>query len=98
MPAGIDAEESGDIGKAYGAAGVRAMLPTRLDLTRPPRRYSIRRASRQSDFFGRARTRRKWRTGLFAMTPKRLAALMMPPARVNETSTIIRKKQVNAGQ
>lgn len=100
MPAGIDAEESGDIGRAYGAVGVRAMLPTRLDLTR--RLGGILAAAHHGGLiFTDGSHTPKVADGLFAMTPKRLAALMLPPSRQTDTTAKAApgttKKHANAG-
>jgi flagellar biosynthesis protein FlhF len=100
MPAGIDAEESGEIGRAYGGIGVRSILPTRLDITR--RLGGILSAAHHGGLiFAEGSHTSKVADGLFALTPRRLAALLMPPARQAEPSKIAphRKKQTaNAGQ
>lgn len=111
MPAGIDADESGDIGKAYGAIGVKSFIPTRLDMTR--RLGGILSAAYHGGLsFAEGSHTSKVADGLFTMTPKRLAGLLMPqslrsePAAkptepektVKKTETPTRKKQTaNAG-
>jgi flagellar biosynthesis protein FlhF len=100
MPAGIDAEESGEIGRAYAAVGVKSMLPTRLDITR--RLGGILSAAHHGGLiFAEGSHTPKVADGLFMMTPKRLAALLMPQARQTQDKSAVkppRKKQtVNAG-
>ncbi len=100
MPAGIDAEESGEIGRAYGALGVRSILPTRLDITR--RLGGILSAAHHGGLiFAEGSHTPKVADGLFALTPRRLAALLMPQNRQTEPNNMTpnRKKQTaNAGQ
>jgi len=99
MPAGIDADESGEIGRAYGTLGVRSVLPTRLDITR--RLGGILSAAHHGGLiFAEGSHTPKVADGLFALTPKRLAALLMPPTRQPDSKSAnpLRKKQTaNAG-
>jgi flagellar biosynthesis protein FlhF len=94
MPAGIDAEESGELGRAYGGIGIRTVLPTRLDITR--RLGGILSAAHHGGLiFAEGSHTSKVADGLFALTPKRLAALLMPPTRRtdNRQTTTNRHKQ-----
>jgi flagellar biosynthesis protein FlhF len=91
LPAGIDADESGEIGRVYGALGVRSILPTRLDIAR--RLGGVLSAAHHGGLiFAEGSHTPKVADGLFALTPRRLAALLMPQARLNDTATNTRKK------
>ncbi len=75
MPAGIDAEESGDIARAYAALGVRWMMPTRLDIAR--RFGGLLQAAQSGGMaFSDASNTPQVANGLAAMTPRDLCALL----------------------
>ena len=75
MPAGIDAEEAGDIARAYAALGVRWMMPTRLDIAR--RFGGLLQAAQQGGMaFSDASNTPQVANGLTAMTPKDLCSLL----------------------
>lgn len=77
MPAGGDAEESGEIARSYAAVGVRWMLSTRLDIAR--RFGGLLQAAHQGGMaFADASNTPQVAEGLMAMTPKALCNLLMP--------------------
>jgi flagellar biosynthesis protein FlhF len=79
MPAGGDAEESGEIARIYASAGVRWMLSTRLDIAR--RFGGLLQAAQQGGMaFADASATPQVADGLSAMTPKSLCDLLMPGA------------------
>ncbi len=99
LPAGVDADESGEIGRAYAALGIRSILPTRLDIAR--RLGGILSAAHHGGMvFAEGSHTAKVADGLFTLTPRRLASLLMPQARQADarTATAARKRQTaNAG-
>ena len=79
MPAGADADESGEIARAYATLGVTKMMPTRLDIAR--RLGGLLAAAHcGSLIFADASNTPKVADGLIGMSPKRLAYLLMPEA------------------
>ena len=86
MPAGIDADESGELARIYAALGVRSMLPTRLDLAR--RLGGLLGAAHHGGLiFADASNTPKVADGLITLSPRRLAQLLMPQAaRKQQTS------------
>ncbi len=77
MPAGADADESGEIGRIYAAIGARSMLPTRLDIAR--RMGGILAAAHHGGLiFADASNTAQVADGLFALSPQRLSHLLMP--------------------
>lgn len=79
MPAGMDAAESGDIARAYGSLGIEAMISTRLDIAK--RLGGLLGAAQcGSLYFAEASNKPKVAEGLFSMSPKGLARLLMPEA------------------
>lgn len=100
MPAGTDAEESGEIARVYGTLGVNSMLPTRIDISR--RLGGLLSAAHYGGLiFADASHTPKVADGLIGLSPKRLTALLMPEAvRKTQGRTHIgagRKQTVNAG-
>lgn len=84
MPAGTDANESGEIARVYGPLGVRYMLPTRLDFAR--RLGGLLSAAHYGGLvFADASNTPQVAEGLIALSPRKLVNLLMPE--------IIRKKQ-----
>ncbi len=80
MPAGIDAEESGEMARIFAAVGVRWMMPARLDLAR--RMGGLLQAAHQGGMsFADASSTPHVADGLKPMTPKTLCNLLMPAAR-----------------
>lgn len=101
MPAGIDADESGEIARIYAALGVRQMLATRLDIGR--RLGGLMSAAHYGGLiFADASDTSQVAEGLFALSPDRLANLLMPQpprttnTRSNPTETPVKKRPVNA--
>ncbi len=83
MPAGSDAEESGEIARIYSAIGARWMLPSRLDIAR--RMGGLLQAAHLGGMsFADASNTPQVADGLMQMTPKSLCNLLMPAARKRE--------------
>ena len=104
MPAGIDAEESGEIARIYATLGVRHMLPTRLDIGR--RLGGLLAAAHYGGLiFAEASDTPSVAEGLFVLSPDRLANLLMPQTsnnksqqgRENNANSALNKRIVNAG-
>lgn len=77
LPAGGDADECGEMARIYGALGVRHMLPTRLDIGR--RLGGLLAAAHFGGLiFADASDTAQVAEGLFALSPDRLANLLMP--------------------
>ncbi|MCB9988714.1 MAG: GTPase [Rhodospirillales bacterium] len=80
MPAGIDADESGEMARIYAALGVRGLLPTRLDIAR--RLGGLLGAAHHGNMiFTDASNTPKVADGVLQLSPKRLAYLLMPEAK-----------------
>ena len=94
LPAGIDADESGEIARVYATLGVRALLPTRLDIAR--RLGGILAAAHYGSLlFADASQTAKIADGLVPLSPQRLARLLMPQAKAPKQTAPLRAK---AGQ
>ncbi len=77
MPAGADADESGEMARIYATLGVRSMIPTRLDIAR--RLGGLLSAAHHGSLiFADASDTPKVAEGLFPMSPRALAHLLMP--------------------
>lgn len=77
MPAGTDADESGEIARMYGPLGVRYMMPTRLDFAR--RLGGILSAAHYGGLiFADASHTAQVAGGLMSLTPRKLTNLLMP--------------------
>lgn len=86
MPAGIDADESGEIARVYATLGIRSMLPTRLDIAR--RLGGILGAAHHGGLiFADASNTPKVADGLIPLSPQRLMTLLMPEARPRAASS-----------
>lgn len=101
MPAGADADECGEMARIYAALGVRQMLATRLDIGR--RLGGLMSAAYSGGLiFADASDTSQVAEGLFALSPDRLANLLMPQApRARQqskasTETPLKKRPVNA--
>ena len=101
MPAGTDADESGEMARIYAALGVRQMLASRLDIGR--RLGGLMSAAHYGGLiFAEASDTSQVADGLFALSPDRLANLLMPQAlRARQQSstasdTKLKKRPVNA--
>lgn len=77
LPAATDAYESQDLAKIYAPLGVRAIIPTRLDMAR---RYGgLLAAAYAGDLsFAEAGVSQNVAEGLDQLTPKRLAQYLLP--------------------
>lgn len=99
MPAGCDADESGEIARVYGALGVQYMMPTRLDIAR--RLGGLLSAAHFGHMiFADASNTAKVADGLTGLSPRRLCHLLMPEAgrgTKGETNTKRQKQKVRAG-
>lgn len=85
IPAGIDAEESGEMARAFAAIGVHTFIPTRIDIAR--RLGGLLSAAHHGNLgFSDASNTPKVADGLMAITPKTLARLLMPTAFQDERS------------
>ncbi len=79
MPAGMDADESGEMARVYAALGVRAMMPARVDIAR--RLGGLLGAAHHGGLiFADAGNTPKVADGLIPLSPERLAHLLMPQA------------------
>lgn len=77
MPAGIDAEESAEMAAAFSVIGVQRFIPTRLDFAR--RLGGLLNVANQSSLpFAEASHNPQVADGILALTPEKLAALLMP--------------------
>lgn len=77
LPAGVDADESGEMGRVYATLGVRSMLPTRLDIAR--RLGGLLGAAHHGGLiFADASNTPKVAEGLMSLSPRGLAHLLMP--------------------
>lgn len=90
LPAGTDAEESGEIARAVATVGVHAMVPTRLDIAR--RLGGLLSAAHHGNLgFADASNTPKVAEGLMPITPKTLSRLLMPAAYRDERAPAPRK-------
>lgn len=86
LPAGIDADESGEIGRVFAALGVRNLLPTRIDIAR--RVGGLLGAAHHGNMiFTDAGNTPKVADGLIALSPQRLMRILMPQADKNQSSS-----------
>ena len=84
MPAGTDAEESGEIARVYGTLGVNSMIPTRIDIAR--RLGGLLSAAHYGGLiFADASHTPKVADGLIGLSPKRLTALLTGTCEVQES-------------
>ena len=99
LPAGVDADESGEMGRVYATLGVRSVLPTRLDIAR--RLGGLLGAAHHGGLiFADASNTPKVAEGLINLTPRRLAHLLMPELARNSsaqnTPTETQRRKQNA--
>jgi len=86
LPAGIDADESGEIGRIYAALGVRNLLPTRIDSVR--RLGGLLGAAHHGNMiFTDASNTPKVAEGLLPLSPQRLTQILMPQAAKTQQSS-----------
>lgn len=77
LPAGIDAEESGEMARIYSAVGVRWLLPARVDIAR--RMGGLLQAAHLGGMsFADASNNPQVAEGFMPVTPKTLCNLLMP--------------------
>ncbi|MCB9978452.1 MAG: GTPase [Rhodospirillales bacterium] len=77
LPGGIDAEESGDIGRLFASVGVRRLLPSRLDVAR--RLGGLLQAAHQGGLaFSDASCTPQVAAGLVSLDPAALSDFLMP--------------------
>lgn len=91
LPAGLDADESGEMARVFAALGARLLLPSRIDVAR--RLGGLLAAAHQGDLaFTDVSDTARVADGLVPLTPKRLTQLLMPRAKA-ETIQERRKAQ-----
>lgn len=103
MPAGADADESGEMARIYGTLGVRHMMPTRLDIAR--RMGGLLSAAHHGGMiFADASDTPQVAEGLMPLSPQRLAHVLMPQSQQitkkdyrEPTDTPMKKRTVIAG-
>lgn len=79
IPAGMDADESGEIARVFATIGARSMIPTRVDVAR--RLGSLLSAAHHGGLsFAEISNTAKVADGLAPMSAKRLTQLLMPRA------------------
>ncbi len=79
LPAGTDADESGEMARVFSAIGVNSLIATRIDIAR--RLGGVLSAAHYGGMsFADASNTPKVADGLFSLDPKSLAALLMPGA------------------
>ncbi len=77
LPAGLDADESGEMARVFAALGARSILPSRIDVAR--RLGGLLAAAHQGDLaFTDVSDTARVADGLVPLTPKRLTQLLMP--------------------
>jgi len=88
MPAGIDADEAGEMARVFATIGVKAILPTRVDMAR--RLGSLLSAAHYGNLsFTDASTTSKVAQGLKPLSPKALAKLLMPRLYKSKNNDIV---------
>lgn len=86
MPGGMDAEESGEIARAFASLQVHRLMPTRVDMAR--RLGGILSAATHGGMsFTDAGNTPKVADGLFGLTPQSLARLLMPSSYRGESTS-----------
>ncbi len=77
LPAGLEADEAGEMARVFATIGAAEMLPTRVDIAR--RLGSLLSAAHQGGLsFTDVSNTPKVAQGLFSLTPKSLAQLLVP--------------------
>jgi len=90
MPAGLDADESGEIARVFATIGARSIIPTRVDVAR--RLGSLLSAAHQGGLsFAEVSSTAKVADGLSPLTAKRLTQLLMPRAEDASALANVRK-------
>ncbi len=98
MPCGMDADESGEIARAFAAIEISQMMPTRIDMAR--RLGGLLSAAQYGGMsFTDAGNTPKVADGLTSMTPQSLARLLMPGSyRDNAASSGSRQGHISKAQ
>jgi len=79
IPAGLDADESGEIARVFATIGAKSLIPTRVDVAR--RLGSLLSAAHQGGLsFAEVSNTAKVADGLSPLSAKRLTQLLMPRA------------------
>lgn len=90
LPAGLDANESGEMARVFAALGVHRILPTRIDIAR--RLGGLLAAAHQGNLaFADFSNTEKVADGLQALSPRRLGNLFFPATPTKSPSTSRRK-------
>ena len=96
LPAGIDADESGEMARIFAAIGATEILPTRVDIAR--RLGSILAAAHQGGLsFSDVSATPKVAQGLTPMTPKSLSQLLVPRLYQSEKNVIMPHRASRTG-
>ena len=89
MQAGMDAEESGEIARAFATLGIHTLIPTRIDITR--KLGGILASAHQGSMsFADASNTPKVAKGLLSLSPKTLSKLLMPGSYEHEIRQVKR--------
>jgi flagellar biosynthesis protein FlhF len=92
LPAGADPGESGDIGRIFATIGVKRIIATRLDVTR--RVGGLLAAAHQGDLqFANASNTPQVAEGMLALSPRKLAAWLMPEGHPPNATKAIKTAQ-----
>ena len=103
LPGGMDAEESGEMGRVFATIGAHTLVPSRIDMAR--RLGGLLSAAHHGGLeFADASNTPKVADGLLSLNPKVLSKLLMPGAYRNESrnadqsSRPVRKKLAGTHQ
>ncbi len=89
MQAGLDAEESGEMARAFATVGIHTLVPTRIDVAR--RLGGILSAAHQGSMsFADASNTPKVAEGLLSLSPKLLSKLLMPGSYAQESRQAVK--------
>lgn len=95
MPAGIDADEAGEMARVFAAIGAQDILPTRVDIAR--RLGSLLSAAHQGGMnFSDVSDTPKVAQGLTPLSPQGLAQLFMPRLYKSEKTGIVNSSPLGA--
>ncbi len=88
LPAGIDADEAGDVGRVFATLGAKSILPTRIDVAR--RLGSLLSCAHYGNLsFADASMTPKVAQGLTPLSPRILAQLLVPRLYRDEKDDIV---------
>lgn len=97
LPAGMDADEAGEMARVFATIGATDLLPTRVDIAR--RMGSLLTAAHQGHLkFSDVSNTPKVAQGLTSMTPKGLARLLLPRAFADNRDIVSPDDRAYAGQ